>query len=110
MESYPGISLVDFDPNWPRHRALSFDAFNPQTSVIRLALRIDDRENPDYPERFNGVVTLAPGKNHVVIPFSELLASGSRRRLDFRKIDKVILFVPSPTERLTIYPDNLKFD
>ena len=91
-ESYPGLSLTDFDRNWSGYRTLVFDAFVPGEKAIRLALRIDDRENPDYADRFNTAIPLAPGSNHIAIPLTSLVTSGSKRPLDLKNILGVIFF------------------
>lgn len=109
-ESYPGLSLTDFDGDWSTYRTLVFDAFVPGEKAIRLALRIDDRESPDYDERFNTAIPLAPGSNHVAIPLTSLITSGSKRPLDLETIRDVTFFLAHPTERHTINFDRIRVE
>jgi len=109
-ESYPGLSLTDFDRNWSGYRTLIFDAFVPGEKAIRLALRIDDRENPDYAERFNVAIPLAPGSNHIAIPLTGLVTSGSKKPLNLEKIRRATFFLVNPKERFTIFFDRVRVE
>lgn len=106
-ESYPGLKLADFDSRWSGYRALTFDAFVPGDSPISLGLRIDDRVNPDYADRFNRSITLSPGMNHIDIPLTSMMTSGSKRTLDLDSVMMVALFLPNPKERHTVFLDRL---
>ncbi|MHB8893973.1 MAG: hypothetical protein ACYC99_02190 [Candidatus Geothermincolia bacterium] len=109
-ESYPGLSLTDFERNWSGYRTLVFDAFVPGEKAINLALRIDDRENPDYAERFNMAIPLAPGSNHIAIPQTRLVTSGSKKPLDLENIRETIFFLANPKERQTIFFDRIRLE
>lgn len=109
-ESYPGLSLTDLDRNWSGYRTLVFDAFVPREKAIPLALRIDDRENPEYADRFNAAIPLTPGSNHIAIPLTSLLTSGSKRPLNLNNILGVTLFLVSPQERHTIFFDRIRVE
>jgi hypothetical protein len=109
-ENYPGLSFSKFDPDWSAFRSLAFDAYNPGETPLGLALRIDDREDPDYADRFNRSVALAPGPNRISIPFAELVASGTKRALDLRRVRTVALFVANPKERRTLYLDRVRLE
>lgn len=110
LENYPGVSFTRFDPDWSGNRALVFDAYNPETTPLRLGVRIDDRDSPDYAERFNNSFVLAPGDNRVSISFTDLVTSGSKRRLDQRRIRAVMLFLANPKERHSIYLDRVRLE
>ncbi len=109
-ESYPGLSLSDFDANWSGYRAMVFDAYNPEEKAIILGIRIDDRENPDYADRFNKAITLQPGDNHISIPFSLLNTSGPTRTLDLGNILVAALFMVNPKERHTVFFDRIRLE
>lgn len=109
-ESYPGLSLTDFDGNWSTYRTLVFDAFVPGEKAIRLALRIDDRESPDYDERFNTAILLAPGSNHISITLTSLLTSLSKKPLNLSNILGVTLFLATPNERHVIFFDRIRVE
>jgi hypothetical protein len=107
---YPGVSFSRFDPDWSGHRAIVFDAHNPENADLRLTLRIDDREAPEYPDRFNRSFTLSPGENHIAIPLGELVSSGTKRTLDPRRIQRVMFFLANPKERHTLYLDRIRLE
>jgi len=109
-ENYPGFSLTDFDRNWSGYRTLVFDAFVTGENAIRLGLQIDDRENPDYAERFNMAIPLTPGSNHIAIPLTGLITSGSKKPLDLENIRDVMFFLVNPPERNTIYFDRVRVE
>ena len=106
-EHYPGVSFSGFDADWSGRRALVFDVFNPEDTAVALEVRIDDRESPDYRDRFNRTHTLAPGGNRISIPLASLVTSGTRRQLDLRRIRVVSLFLVNPGERHTLYLDRV---
>lgn len=108
--NYPGVSFADFNRNWKKHRALQFAVFNPEVTPIRLTVRIDDRKKPDYDERFNKSFLIAPGGNRLSLPLEELVTSGTRRRLDLQNIELVVIFLANPTEKHTLYIDNVRLD
>ena len=108
--SYPGVTLPAFDPDWTGRRSLVFDVYNPEDKDLRLTLRIDDRRAPAYPERLNRGLTIAPGANHISIPLSDLVTSGSRRPLNLANILRLSLFMANPRERHTLYLDWLRVE
>ena len=109
-ENYPGLSFTAFDRNWSRYRTLVFDAFVPGEKAIRLRLRIDDQESPDYADRFNATIPLAPGGNHIVIPLATLISSGSKRPLNLGSIRDVMFFLSNPLERFTVFLDRIRVE
>lgn len=110
LENYPGVTFSNFDPDWTGYGALVFDVYNPEQSDLRLSARIDDREAPDYADRFNKAIVLSPGDNRVSIPFADLVTSGTKRRLDLREIRKVALFLAKPRDRHTLYLDRVRLE
>lgn len=108
--NYPGVSFSGFDPDWTRYQALAFDVHNPEDSPLGLTLRIDDRDTPDYSDRLNRQLLLPPGQNRILIPFSEFITSGTKRKLDFRMIQTVMVFLANPSERHTLYLDRVRLE
>jgi hypothetical protein len=106
-EHYPGVAFTNFDPDWFGRRALVFDAHNPEAAPLPLEVRIDDRESPDYEDRFNASYTLAPGGNRVSIPLAALRTSGTKRPLRLGRIRTVALFLANPEERHTLFLDRV---
>lgn len=76
--------------------------------AVHLALRIDDRESPEYSERFNTAILLTPGNNHIAIALAGLITSGSRRPLNLENILGVRIFLANPKERYTIFFDRVR--
>jgi hypothetical protein len=69
--------------NWRGFEAIGFDAYNPESNDIALALIIDDQKDfPDYDDRYNQSFILKPGMNRLEIPFNNLVTSATRRKLD----------------------------
>jgi hypothetical protein len=109
-DNYPGITFEEFDPRWSRHRVFAFDAYNPSGETVPLQLRIDDREEPPYGDRFDRTIPLAPGANRVRIPLSELAAPRTGRPLELDRIRQVILFLDRPRAPRTLYLDRLRLE
>ena len=109
-EHYPGIAFGGFDPSWSGHRAMAFDAFNPEDKPLPLALRIDDRRNPGYGDRFNREILLPPGESRILIPLAELVTSETKRTLKSHSSQAVMLFMVNPEERHTLYLDRLRLE
>ncbi len=106
-EHYPGIAFNRFNPDWSIYSSLCFDAFNPEEKALNLVVRIDDRKNPDYPDRYNTAIILVPGANHVSLPLNGLITSGTKKRLNMARIEGVILFLSNPKERHTLFLDRV---
>lgn len=109
-ESYPGLTLHRFDEDWSRRRTLALEVFNPEPRSLGLTVRIDDREHPEYPERYNARHAVAPGRNRIRIPLASLVTSGSRRALDLHSVRAVYFFLANPTERHVLLFDNLRLE
>jgi hypothetical protein len=105
---YPGLTPILKKKNWNGYRALSFDIYNPQERELSIAVRIDDREYPEYKDRFNKTFILRPGGNNVSIPFSTLITSGTHRQLKLGSIHKFIIFMTEPKERMVLYTDYIR--
>jgi hypothetical protein len=81
--SWPGLTPKLNVRNWRGFEAIGFDAYNPESNDIALALRIDDRKDfPDYDDRYNQSFILKPGMNRLEIPFNNLVTSATKRKLD----------------------------
>lgn len=109
-ESYPGLSLSDFNPDWSDYRTLVLDAFLQGEKTILLGIRIDDRDNPNYADRFNKAIELRPGRNYIAIPLPDLITSGSKRPLDLENIMLFALFMGNPREQHTVFLDRLRVE
>ncbi len=108
-DTYPGLSLMWFEPDWTGFRALVFDAHNPGDATLDLRVRIDDRRDAAGGDWFWRATPLGPGDNRVAIPLAELRTRAGRR-MKLRKILGVTLYVANPAEKRTVYLDNLRLE
>lgn len=108
-DSYPGLSLTGFDPDWTRFGTLVFDAHNPGDVTLGLRVRVDDRRDAAGDDWFWQVTPLAPGDNHVAIPLARLRTRGGRP-LRLRDIQAVMFYLANPPNKRAIYLDNLRLE
>ncbi len=107
---YPGITLKNFNPNWSKHNFLKFNIYNQEDISLRLAIRIDDKKDPSFNNRYNHPIVLNPGMNHISIPLNSLVTSGTNRNINLPSVQRVILFLVQPKEKRIIYLDNVRLD
>jgi hypothetical protein len=105
---YPGLTPILKERNWSAYKVLSFDIYNPQKHEAPIAIRIDDREYPEYPDRYNKSIILQPGANHLSIPLNTAITSGTLRRLDLREIHNFLIFMAYPEKRVVLYVDYIR--
>lgn len=107
---YPGVTLNKFNPDWSKYNTLKFDTYNQEKMSLRLAIRIDDKKDPSYNNRYNHPIILSPGMNHISIPLSSLVTSGTNRNINLANVQQVILFLVQPKEKRIIYLDNVRLE
>lgn len=107
---YPGLTIENFNPDWSEYHFLDFDVYNPENTPLKLALRIDDRPYPSYGDRYNNTIVINPRTNHISISLDYLHTSETERKLNLSSIKKFIIFMVDPTEKHTIYLDNLRVE
>ena len=106
---FPGLTPMLGVKDWHDYEELSLDVFNPSEKMMRVEVRIDDRQNfPDYNDRYNESFVVKPGGNHISIPLDTLVTSGTNRQLDLRDIDRLFIFMAHPDKQTTLYIDNIK--
>jgi len=105
---YPGLTPILKKTDWSSYKILSFDIYNPQKNDVPIALRIDDREYPEYKDRFNKSFILQPGINSIFIPFNTLVTSGTQRQLNIGKIYNFLIFIAYPEKRIILYVDYIR--
>jgi hypothetical protein len=115
MEVYPsecpGLAPNLKTNDWQGYESFKFDAFNPLDKEVRVTVRIDDRgDNPDYADRYNHGFILIPGWNKLDIPLNDLITSGTDRKLDLKNIQGLVIFMVSPSEKVTIYVDYIRLE
>jgi len=108
---YPGLTLKLDDHDWSRFGNVVFDIFNPQTEMLDLTVRIDDRPDyPDFEDRYNGRHTLLPGSNRLSIPLNSLRTSGAGWPLNLKTIRRFLFFLVDTREIYSIYVDNIRLE
>jgi hypothetical protein len=94
------------ESDWCGYTSLCFDIYNPQEKEIRVSVRIDDQEEHlDYGDRYNKGFILQPGMNDMKIPLNTLMTSATRRKLDTRKIHRLLIFLVRPERKVVMYVD-----
>ena len=107
---YPGLTLKNFNPDWSDYDVLCFDVYNPEETTVPLAIRIDDRDNPTYADRFNRKIALDPGEKSIKIPLANLITSGAKQQLRLSQIDGISLFLVDPWKKNTLYFDSFRLE
>jgi hypothetical protein len=101
---YPGLDFSPAIKDWRDHKALCLDIFNPSKQQVQLTIRIDDNKDyPDYADRYNKSFIITPGANHITIPFVFLSASGTNRHLDLAHIQRMFIFEAHPRDKTTLF-------
>ena len=107
---YPGITLNGFNQVWSKYNTLKFDIYNQEEIPLRLTIRIDDAKNPSYDDRYNHSIILRPGMNHVSISFRSLVTTGTDRNIDLANIQRVTFFLVQPSEKRTLFFDDIRLE
>ena len=94
--AWPGVVLHDLYPNWSRFTALVIELENPQTSPLKLNLRVDDDKHrfgeQRYSDRYNLRFEVPPGETTLRIPLTDIENGPADRRMDLSAIDGLVLF------------------
>lgn len=106
---YPGLAPMLEENDWRDYRILSFDVHNPNKREVRITVRIDDRKDyPNYKDRYNKSFILKPGLNRMKIPLDTLVTSGTDRKLNLKRISRVLIFMTRPERRVVLYVDYIR--
>jgi VanZ family protein len=97
QDRYPRVTLEEPATHWQQWRVVKLDLANPGDTALDLAVRIDDSGRPEYGDRFDARVELAPHSRRVAeFPLEQVAAAGRGRRLKLDAIDKIIVFHDGP--------------
>ena len=107
-DNYPGLFECDAMCNMLDINALCFDVFVPGREPVALWLRVDDRVNAAYADRFQDLRTLLPGANTVCIGRDDLQTTPSGRPLDLGRVLSWGIFFDRPHPGQTVYLDNVR--
>lgn len=106
---YPGLEFSPVQKDWSKYSSFSFDIYNPAAQPVKFRIRIDDQKRPpSFKDRYNDSFILNPGRNHISIPLSSLITSGTKRHLNLARIYTVYIFLPDPNTEQTFYIDAVR--
>jgi len=107
--NYPGLTPKLAINDWQKFKAIGFDIYNPKKAKTAIVIRIDDqKEHPDYADRYNKRFVLKPGANHIRIPLDSLITSGTNRPLNLKKIQRLIIFMSHPQKKHVLFLDHIR--
>jgi len=114
---YPGFSLQDGRPLRliRENSRVLVDVFNPQDRNVDVQLLVRDPEAKDYNSRYNGSVTVKPGRNTIDLDYTRLprYATQKNERPDYVDAGQVTLVVffldqPAGAKPMTLFFDNVR--
>ncbi len=96
-KDYATISLEDGRSLRLVHENARFlvDVFNPQAGDVALGVLVRDDKSKDYFTRYNGTVTVKPGKNTIDLDYTQLPRTGTEKsdKPDYLNPKQLTLFV-----------------
>lgn len=108
---HPGIRLEEPYPDWRGFSRFRVDVYSELPTARALIIRIDDaHHNNEYADRFNRVITISPGLNHIHVPLDDIRHAPVGRDLDLSAIKDVKLLAISPPEEFSLYVDNIRLE
>jgi len=108
---YPGINFQETREDWSQYSSLKMDAFNPAQERITFHIRIDDNKSGwEYADRFDINVNLKQGMNHISIPTDSIRTNIHQRPLNLKKIKRMMVFIPSNSQKRELYIDYIRLE
>jgi len=93
---YSKLHLHHFVSDWRGHQALNLQLLNPETTPLEIELRVHDQHHYatgiGYDDRFNRVLSLQPGSNHVTVYLEDIRQAPRSRPMDLSRVEEVMLF------------------
>jgi len=107
--NYPGVFLDRLVADWEHSVAVSFDACWSGRKSVKLWIRLDDVVYmPPYSQRFQVMVVLTQGMNHIQIKRNEYEKTSGGRMMDLSKVTRFGLFFDEAAPSDTLYIDNVR--
>ena len=116
-KEYPGFSLQDGPPlRLVRENSrILADVFNPHDHDVDVQLLIRDPQAKDYNARYNGSVTVKPGRSTIDVDYTRLPRHATRNNekpdyLDARQITLIVFFLDQPAggKPITLFFDKVR--
>jgi len=105
---YPGISVIEPEPDWSGYRSLRLDVFSANKNGLILVLRVhDDRHNQQFLDRFNMRLQIRPGMNEIDIPLRQIALAPRGRKMDMTNIAGVVLYMVGLNEPVELEIGNI---
>ena len=106
---YPGLDPKLEEKDWRGYKALCFDIYNPEEKNVQISVRIDDQKDyPEYKDRYNKSFILNQGMNQINIPLNTLVTSGIARNLTLKNIYRLLIFTSNPEKKVVLYIDYIR--
>lgn len=110
-KKYPGIRIAELYPDWRGYSSFQLDIFSELSRPQSMVIRIDDiHHNNEHSDRFNKVITISPGLNHIRIPIDDIRQALVGREMDLSAMKAVLLFAVNPPEAFSLYIDNVRLE
>jgi hypothetical protein len=111
---YSGISFSRLVRDWRNYKQLSVDIYNPDPQALRITLRVNDVLHDTNgwvdSDRFNQVIDLVPGLNHLVFSMEAIQHGPATRTMDLSQVSEVIISTRQIPQTRVIYLDNLRLE
>ena len=93
---YSTVTLEYFYPDWRGYKQLVLEMTNPESTDIRVVLRIHDRLHKlhhfDLNDRFNRSLLLKPGCQRIDIAIADVEKAPVSRKMDLQHMEELSLF------------------
>ena len=108
--AWSGVRYLAGSSKWGQFQSLKMEIYNPDLP-FQLNLRIDDdQDTAQYGDRFDAVLPLSEGWNHVELSICEIEAGPKTRRLHMNAIHKMTLFTDLDAAPQVFYLDHVRLD
>jgi len=97
--AWPGVIYIAGGLDWEPYDALQWEIYNP-ADPFRLAIRIDDRRDPDRGASFNRSMTVEPGWNRFEVSTEEIRRGPETHPLDLGRIRRLYIYAEGNRRRL----------
>lgn len=108
-DEFPDITLQHFLRNWTGFKLLNVSVFNPDSNDIEIEFKIYDRQHIDngykYNDRFNKIINLKSGWNHLKIKLTRVINAPKNRRMDIDNIKSMSFFMVDLARPKILYFD-----